>query len=385
MGAWTTRADVIAKLRRRWTSGEFLAAFAADQPWEPLNVPLRGPGPRDLAANLGAVQEWAQAWRDTRLLRVEYQTVGGRLIGGNDLPRRVWIDSWPQLWSLLAVAPQVKRFTSLHEATRAIAPSLAEWMLTKPHTVLALEAAWPKIVEAVLWIDHNGDPTRYLRQIDVPGVDTKFVEAHQEVITKLLDRQLDPSRIDLTLPASRDFAGRYGLRRKPRYVRFRWLRHTDGFSEVTVRAEELALRPLDVTTVFIIENETTYLAFPDVPNAAVIFGGGYAVTQVNDLAWLHERELVYWGDIDTHGFAILNRLRTRFPAARSMLMDRATLLAHEGQWVTEKTKTTDDLPGLRPAESALYRDLVEDTFGPSIRLEQERVRYSAIEAAVHIR
>ena len=41
-------------------------------------------------------------------------------------------------------------------------------------------------------------------------------------------------------------------------------------------------------------------------------------------------DLVYWGDLDTHGFAILNRLRECFPHARSMLMDRATLLAHPG-------------------------------------------------------
>lgn len=45
-----------------------------------------------------------------------------------------------------------------------------------------------------------------------------------------------------------------------------------------------------------------------------------------------------WGDIDTHGFAILDRLRRHFPQVRSMLMDRATLLAHEGQWVTEQAQ-----------------------------------------------
>ena len=40
------------------------------------------------------------------------------------------------------------------------------------------------------------------------------------------------------------------------------------------------------------------------------------------LGWLTDLDLVYWGDIDTHGFAILNRLRHRFGNARSMLMDR---------------------------------------------------------------
>ncbi|WP_086857067.1 Wadjet anti-phage system protein JetD domain-containing protein [Amycolatopsis lexingtonensis] len=48
------------------------------------------------------------------------------------------------------------------------------------------------------------------------------------------------------------------------------------------------------------------------------------------------KNLVYWGDIDTHGFAILNRVRRSFECTGSMLMDRATLLAHEGQWVGER-------------------------------------------------
>ena len=57
----------------------------------------------------------------------------------------------------------------------------------------------------------------------------------------------------------------------------------------------------------------------------VIFGGGYAVGLLESLAWLADLDVVYWGDIDTHGFAILDRLRRHFPRLRSVLMDRATL------------------------------------------------------------
>ena len=73
---------------------------------------------------------------------------------------------------------------------------------------------------------------------------------------------------------------------------------------------------------------------------------------------------MYWGDLDTHGFAILNRLRQRFPRARSILMDRDTLLAHQSQWVTEPTPTRAALDRLTPAEQELYADLVDGTFGP---------------------
>jgi hypothetical protein len=132
----------------------------------------------------------------------------------------------------------------------------------------------------------------------------------------------------------------------------------------------------------VVENEITYLAFPLPGAAVVILGGGYAVDVLEPLAWLTDLDLIYWGDIDTHGFAILNRLRHRFGNARSMLMDRATLLGHRGQWVTEPRPTAAVLDLLDAEEAEFYRDLVEGVFGPSVRLEQERIRFAAIERAL---
>ena len=42
----------------------------------------------------------------------------------------------------------------------------------------------------------------------------------------------------------------------------------------------------------------------------------------------------------------------------------------------------DRLPCLTPAELSLYRDLVEDALDVSLRLEQERISYDAIERAL---
>ena len=97
---------------------------------------------------------------------------------------------------------------------------------------------------------------------------------------------------------------------------------------------------------------------------------------------MDDKEVVYWGDLDTHGFDILDRLRTRFPTVRSILMDEATLLGHRGQWVEEPSPTNRALAHLTGPEKALYGDLVEDRFGTRIRLEQERVRFSLVERAL---
>jgi hypothetical protein len=108
------------------------------------------------------------------------------------------------------------------------------------------------------------------------------------------------------------------------------------------------------------------------------------LTTLGDLPWLKDMEIVYWGDIDTHGFDILNRLRGRFRCVRSILMDADTLLAHTEQWVVEPAPTSRALPNLTSDEASLYRDLVEGLHGPTIRLEQERVRFSLLRQALSL-
>jgi hypothetical protein len=60
----------------------------------------------------------------------------------------------------------------------------------------------------------------------------------------------------------------------------------------------------------------------------------------------------------------------------------ARLLA--SQWVTESDPSAVGLDLLNAEEAALYRDLVADAFGPSVRLEQERVSFAAVQQALLI-
>jgi hypothetical protein len=248
---------------------------------------------------------------------------------------------------------------------------------------LAHEAYFDRLLACMRWLADNVDRDRYLRQVDAPGVDTKFIEGHRGILAELVD-------LVIGSPAdqrSRDFAARYGFRDKPTRVRVRVLDPAPSFlpagiSDIELRTDELASHPFGVERVFLVENEVTCLAFPPVPRSLLVFGGGYAVSRVAGLPWLRDVRLYYWGDIDTHGFRILDLLRSRFPDTRSMLMDRATLLAHEAHWDREPSPVNAHLQHLTADEAALYRDLVEDVFGPAVRLEQERIGYSRIEAAV---
>lgn len=132
--------------------------------------------------------------------------------------------------------------------------------------------------------------------------------------------------------------------------------------------------------VFITENETNFLAFPPVADAMVIFGAGYGWEALARSRWLNRCAIHYWGDIDTHGFAILDQLRGHFGHVDSFLMDRATLDAHAAVWGVEDRPLRVDLPRLAPEESTLYDDLRGNRIREGLRLEQEHVGFGWLSA-----
>ena len=201
---------------------------------------------------------------------------------------------------------------------------------------------------------------------------------------------------------SAGFERRYGLREKPRYVRFRLLDPALDLGidlglagvDPALRVDQLTLLAEDFAglfaargasgprQVFITENEINFLAFPDRAGSLIVFGAGYGFAALSRAEWLHGRRIRYWGDLDTHGFAILDQLRASFPETESLLMDRATLLAHRDQWTSEGSPTKADLTRLHPEERELYDDLRYDRLAPSLRLEQERIGFSWVESAL---
>ncbi|KJS58259.1 Wadjet anti-phage system protein JetD domain-containing protein [Streptomyces rubellomurinus] len=382
---WTTPDQVVEVLRRKWDGGRFLTEAAQGLPFEPIRIPLKGPAAADVISHFDKALAWAQSWAASRHphLRIQTKTVRGRgNTPTNTIPDRAWIDTRENLWALLSVDTQVDLFHTLHSRAIDHDQDLAQWMATHPMKVLQAHAHWQRVVDTVCWIrDHVTNPI-YLRQIDIPGVDTKFIETNKGLLSEILDVVLPASRINADAPRT-DFAARYGFLSKPVYVRLRYLADQPGpFSELIVRADELTAQPSGVRRVFVLENEITYLSLPPVPNAIAILGSGYAATLLRHLPWLADVDLRYWGDIDTHGFAILSQVRRHFPHTRSLLMDRSTLLTHKSHWGEEKTQTIETPDHLTPDESELERDLRMGTYQPRLRLEQERIPISTVERAL---
>jgi hypothetical protein len=162
-----------------------------------------------------------------------------------------------------------------------------------------------------------------------------------------------------------------------------WVPGADA--DYTVTQQAFARLAPDAQRVFITENEINFLAFPPAAGSLVVFGAGYGFEALAQAAWLQKRDLHYWGDIDSHGFAILDQLRAHFPRAKSFLMDRGTLLEHRAQWTLEPQPTQRDLPRLNDDERRLFDDLRWRRLRDEpVRLEQERIAFGHVARAVAI-
>jgi hypothetical protein len=113
------------------------------------------------------------------------------------------------------------------------------------------------------------------------------------------------------------------------------------------------------------KNLNTGISLPDIDGTVAFMRLGLAVDQLEAIGWLRRAQRhLYWGDFDTHGFAILARARLRFPNTVSVLMDEDTLLAHRKLWVREPTPCRVESPeGLTVAELAVYEGVACQPMG----------------------
>lgn len=373
--AWTTVADIAAKVRRRYDDGSLLRDYARGVDLEPIEILLRGPRPSEVGDDLATARAWVTALdagrQSDRRYSLQWQTIGGRSIGRNQLPMRAVLSSYSQVWTLLGAARDVHR---LEEAmtVAAVHPGAQRWIIDNPHRALAVADDMPGLVAAATWLKDCA-AGRYLREISARGVDTKFAERHRTDLAGILAVSATPSR----------FLDELGLRSKPELVRFRPARSlglTPELTELAVRSRELAGMPLAPASALVIENEITYLSVAVPDDGVVLWGKGFEVDRVGRLPWLLGVPVTYWGDLDTHGFAILDRLRAWLPQTRSLLMDRQTLLEHRERWGVEDRPTRAALTRLTTDEHLLYSELVTDGFGERIRLEQERINWDWAQA-----
>jgi hypothetical protein len=386
MSPWTSADTIRTRLNKAWDQGRLLMPPGDDD--YPLRLPLKGPGPGELGTRYDQVRCWVQQWAELesqQLLTLEWRETNSREIGRNRLPVAVLFGAPAQAFAFIGKLRTAQRFSRLRQQILDAFPPLQAWLERRALQALELHDQWPRLLAVLQWLRDHPRPGIYIRQLELPGIDTKFIERHKKVLMELLDIVLEPDQLDDRARGQGGFEQRYGFRAKPAQIRFRLLDpdlYLQGLGDLQIPIGDFARLDLPVDRIFITENDINGLAFPDQARALVIFGLGYGLDSLKEAHWLAGKAIWYWGDIDSHGFAMLDQLRSYLPQSRSLLMDRTTLLAHETLWGNEPRPTRRPLPRLTAEEQALYEDLCLDRIAPSLRLEQERIGFDHLGAAL---
>lgn len=394
---WSTPKSLKEQVKRLWERGELLRQLDNDNGDEdkdkanyfPLRLSLKSPSSSELVDQFEQVRLWITELIALPAIRIEWREVNHRMLGKQKIPQAVWLDSVELAASLISKQAEVKRYAALIDITRQQQASALAWLRQYPLRALELSANWPQLLAVVNWLLQHPRPGIYLRQIDLPGIHSKFIEAHRNVLGELFDLSLPASAIDRQKTGRSQFAERYGFLDKPHKIRFRILdpaieliEHSRQ-ADVSLDADNFARLQLPLTRVFITENEINFLSFPQHTSAIVIFGAGYGWDALAQAHWLQRCELLYWGDIDTHGFAILNQLRHYFSQVRSILMDQATLMRHQSLWGEEPKPVLHELDLLTPEEQKIYDQLRDNCLQKNLRLEQEHLEFAWVNRVIN--
>lgn len=417
-GRWTTVAGLRAQSLKAWNSGALLRELLAPSDAYPRRRPLKRPTATELLSDYAAVRQWAaELSGGAGPYALETVEAGRRTVGSNRIPAAAVLATVEDEIAFAGKSAEAARFRSLAAALAEVEPALLPW--AAGHTLKLLELGVDALAaaRAALWLRDNPSPGIYVRQLALPGVHTKFIERHRQVIDQLLaalvtdapagseggsppaleagseaadlragvEVSLDGSGADVALgsgagrtPAAR-FARRHGFLHPPELVRFRILdpdlHLVGGARDITVTSAAFSTLQVPVHTVIATENQVNFLALPERPGTLALYGAGYGFSSLRDAAWLRDCAVLYWGDLDTHGFRILDQLRAVHPHVASVLMDEATLLAHRDAWVSEPAPSRAALTRLTPEEAAVYEALRNDAHGPAVRLEQELIRW----------
>lgn len=369
------------KRRGSWLTG--------DETW-PLTIFLGTLTESDAGRHREAFDAWIAAWRNwSGPGTLEWEEKRWRTLGVMRLPHRLAIASPDDAAAMIGQAQRWRiareRHARLCERWPRLTGVLSRWF-----DALADEtdADLQRIEAFIAWIESNPASGLYPRQLPIPGLDTKWLETRRALLGTLI-AQLRETALDETNGDDDDVNGAASgfccvccLRQPPGLIRMRLLdpdlrARAGGLGDISAPADDWARMNLPTRRIFIVENLQTGLAFEDLPGAAIIMGLGYGVDALTSIKWIGAAPCYYWGDLDTHGFAILNRARSRLPGLRSILMDDATLLRHQDFWVEEpRQHPASSLPLLTEQEQALYKGLKDQRWGVNVRLEQERIAWS---------
>lgn len=308
---------------------------------------------------------------------IDYQIVKTKTIGTQSLPSIIYFDTEKDFLKFLGKEKEVDNFINDWQLIDAHFSELKDWIIRNPTKIIQHQGKWESMLKVCNYFKNCPKPNLYIRELPA-NVHTKFIESNQSIISELLDIIIQ-NHIN---PTEREFEKRFHLKFREPLVRFKVLdqkisqTYFSNLDDISIPVSQFEKLNLPLVKILIVENKTTLyttLTLPKMDKTIAIFGQGNAVTNIQNAKWLNDINVLYWGDIDVHGFEMLSRIRKHFKHTQSVLMDNSTF---ESFFENDSGKPTTDSTtlNLTDNESDLYNLLKTNNW----RLEQEKIPFEYV-------
>jgi len=312
---------------------------------------------------------------------IQYSEVNNRKIGKQFFPQKILFENEADYLRFICKEKEFAKFKENVLMIIDALPVLKDWIIDNPLKVIDHSAKWQDLIAVCQYFVRNPKPMMYIRELPIE-VHTKFVEENKGILRSLLDFLIEP---DINNTES-DFEKRFNLKSYESSIRMRILdsdlaRHLfSGIADLIVPQSAFYKADIRCKVVLIMENKTNFsntmnfLTLPELKESIAILGNGYQIELLGNAKWLSDKHIIYWGDIDAHGFHLLSIIRSYFPQTKSVMMDFETFDHFRNFSVLGPIPTFNALSHLTNEESNLFQYLLSLEDGN--RLEQERINHN---------
>lgn len=310
--------------------------------------------------------------------QIEWTKTSFQRIGEQTIPTRIYFESLKDYLHFTNSEEEYKRFVQNYQLISTSIPELKEWTLYQI-TKVSEHKTWKESLLVCKYFLSNPEPNLYIRQLPI-DVHTKYIQENKTILSSLLEFLLK----DKCNQSEKQFEKKFHLKHQEPLIRIRFLDTklsiAQNLSDVSVPLSEFHSLEILCKFILVVENLMNFLTLPNLPNTISIWsGGGFSISYLKKVQWLKNKQFYYWGDIDVHGFQILNQFRNYFSNTYSLMMDKNTLDKIWKDKITESPTTSVlDLPHLTDSEKILYEFIRENR----IRLEQEKIPQDYAESQI---
>ncbi|MFI6883871.1 Wadjet anti-phage system protein JetD domain-containing protein [Streptosporangium canum] len=372
---------ILQALSKRISANWHLDIVSERGTW-PHSFPLGKPTKSELETGFASTLDQTLEWRDwAEKHGLTLVTIPRRVHGTTQsIPTHLTIPDFDTAVGLLGTEwkQRIQRGRNRLAVLKSTFPGTAEL----PKLVRAVDGYsatdFNLLCTAASWFKNNSASGLTPRQVPIEGLHAKWLNTHKNLVQALAGTDSlgllpdHPQRIHFTY-----------LDPGHRASRQRW------HDSATVGDTMIPAYPPEI--VIISENKDTAIHFPPLPKTVSIEGAGFGgAAAIASLEWISTApHVIYWGDMDSAGFEIVNLFREQGLPVRTVLMDLPTFELYERFGTTTDARgnllgapVRKNLIHLSDNELALYNGLTDPAWARVRRVEQERIPLLAAQDAV---